>query len=162
MFSRLFLIMSLLLSIKNGFAQEANSHMTFILLIDDEVPVRNIIDGFFSLYDSAGYSESCIPFNYHVGWIELTDSDYHKLLFHRPNDRIAFSFTYKVSDSSRIYKHYTLEIPQEMINKVYLIIGVYNYENLESREKYFIPGGSYGATISSPGLGAGIFRWKHK
>jgi len=138
-------------------AQDGTMRMNFVLEIDNEIPVATIYDGVFLIKDSAGNIKDKIPFDYEVGGLSMSSSNYHKLFFQYLKDEVTINFSYRNLDtnSSEAYK-YEKEIPKGWLNETYMIFKVYNYYNRESRKKYFLKKGGYGVEIRVPGAGSVI------
>jgi hypothetical protein len=138
-------------------AQEPVKQMPFILLIDNDIPVNNIYDGFFSIIDSGGVVKDRIPFDYRVGNLLISPSDYTKLFSLSTKGKVSINFKYsKIGpNSSEVYK-YKKEIPAEWLNEKYMIFKVYNFDNKDSRGKYALKRDQYGIEVSVPGAGSVI------
>jgi hypothetical protein len=152
----LFLLNCIVLS-SSGFAQVPNKQLPFILLIDNDIPVNNIYDGFFSAVDSGVIIKNRIPFEYRVGSLLISPSDYTRLfsIGAKSNVLIDFKYTKIGHDSSEGYE-YKKEIPAKWLNERYMIFKIYNYANKESRAKYVLRKGQYGIEMSVPGAGSVI------
>jgi hypothetical protein len=138
------------------FAQEQSKRLNFILLIDNEIPVASVYDGFFLIKDSAGIKDK-IPFDYQVGGLVMSSSNYRKLFLQYSGSEIDINFKYRKLDSNSDEAHeYKKKIPEGWMNEMYIIFKVYNYYNKESRKKYFLKKDDYGIEISVPGAGSVI------
>jgi hypothetical protein len=153
----IFLILNSIVLSSGGFAQAPSKQLPFILLIDNDIPVNNIYDGFFSAVDSEGIIKYRIPFEYRVGSLVISSSDYTRLfsIDAKSNVLIDFKYTKVGRDSSEGYE-YKKEIPAKWLNEKYMIFKIYNYTNKESRAKYVLRKGKYGIEISVPGAGSVI------
>jgi hypothetical protein len=139
------------------FGQEKSKRLNFILLIDNEVPVATVYNGVFIITDSSRILKDTLSFDYEVGSIKMSSSNYNKLFFRNPQTKIEIKFKYESYQShfTDVYEYKT-EIPSEWINEMYIILKVYNYFNKESRRKYFLKKGGYGIEIRVPGAGSVI------
>lgn len=145
------LYLFLLLYSSASLGQEQNKRLTFILSIDNEVTITGVTDGVFLLRDSTGAIKDKLPFDYHVGGLIMSPSDYKKLFSYDPKYRISIKFKY-TEFRPRCGEHtYEEEIPKGWLNEEYMIFNVYNASNKGNRAKYFFkPGQEYLIQIKIP------------
>lgn len=149
---RFFLYLSLALYSSALFGQAQDKRLTFILIIDDELPVTDITNGIFLFKDSAGTIKDKISFDYKVGGLLMSSSDYKKLLSPNPEHRIFIKFKHIEFRPHHVEYTYEKEIPNGWINKEYIIFRVFNASNKVNRTKYFFKQGEeYLIQIKIPG-----------
>ncbi len=90
----------------------------------------------FLLKDNSDAIKDTIPFDYHVGGLVMTASDYKKLFVSAPNYRVSVKFRYTEFRPQYIQNDYEKEIPKGWLNEEYTILKVYNYANKVSRAEY--------------------------
>lgn len=135
-----------------AFGQEQSQRLNFILLIDKEIPIATIFDGYFLFKTQQNNIEDTIPFNYQVGGLMLTSSNYKKLFIQDSTAEIIIKFKYKRLFSSFVEIHdYEKRIPSTWINELYIILNIYNYYNATSRKKYYMRKGEYLIQLQVPG-----------
>jgi hypothetical protein len=147
-------ILCLFLVIFNSilYGQIKNERLTFILFIDNKLPVTDVTDGEILIKDSSGIKMDEIPFDFHVGGLLMSSLDYKKLFNINPKLRIFIKFKYKVFYPKYDEFLYESEIPVGWLNKEYIILKVYNKSDKINREKYvFGNGEKYLVQIMIPG-----------
>jgi hypothetical protein len=132
--------------------QGQDKRLTFILTIDDELPVTDITDGVFLLKDSTGTIKDKISFDYHVGGLGISAVDYKTLFASNPEYSIFIKFKHTVFRPNYTEYIYEKEIPRKWLNEEYIILKIYNASNKVSRAKYFFKHGQkYLIRIKIPG-----------
>jgi hypothetical protein len=129
-------LLSLLLILYSLNVFSQNKRLNFIILIDNEIPKTNIVEGRFIVKDSMGTRKDSINFKYQVGGLIIDSSDYKKLLPQNLKSKVVIKFDYSTLPDLAV-NEYKYEIPSEWLNEVYMIVRVYNYSNEESRRKYY-------------------------
>ena len=154
--------MLLLLVCRCVLGQDQNRRLNFVFVIDNEVPdIAVISNGFFLAKDSSGNLKDSIPFKYEVGDLMMSSDDYRKLFLDTYTAKLFMNFAwleYMKGDTEIHY--YEREIPRGWINKLYMILYIYNYSNKESRTKYAIDKGGYNIRIMIPGMSMVVPVWK--
>ena len=148
----IYLTLFFLLNFRNNFVQAQNTRMTFILSIDNSIPVTNVLNGSFTIFDSLGHTIDSIPFEYHIGWLELSGQSYIKLFTEYSNDEIKISFLFNhISAYDENYtQKYIEKIPKGWLNEQYMILKAYNYRDPFSRKKYTLKKDTYDIEIITP------------
>lgn len=143
----------LILFCLSSFGQEKDKCITFILLIDGELPTTtDITDGTIIFNDSAGIKKDEISFDFHVGRIQMSLQDYKKLFSIDAGNRIFIRFKYKKFYPKYAEYAYEKEIPNGWFNKDYMIFKIYNAFNKAARARYFFKHGEkYLIQIKIPG-----------
>ena len=149
---KVFLYLLLTVQTLTLFGQEQSKRLTFILSIDDQLPVTDITDGTFLIMDSVGTIKEKIPFNYHVGGLGLSLSDYKKLFASNSDSRILIRFKHVQFRPTYVEYSYEKEIPKGWLNEEYMVLKVYNKSVKSNRAKYFYkPGQRYIIQVKIPG-----------
>jgi len=127
------------------YGQEKKESMPFVLLIDNEVPNPSYITGRFLIKDSLDVVKDSINFDYEVGKLNLTKSDFNKFFNVKQDFNIFLKFELKQlqPDTTFIFikqihnKYINREYPNGFINKGYFIVKIFNKFNKENRAKYY-------------------------
>lgn len=154
---KLLLFIILFSSALNTLGQEQKKRINFILLIDNDIPKTNVYEGYVLIKDSLDTLKDKFSFDYQVGGLLLSNSNYRDLFSKYSRCKIIISFKYEQLhlNESKVFE-YEKEIPAGWLNEVYIIFKIYNYSNLESRKKYFLKKNSYAIEINVPGAGSSI------
>lgn len=135
-------------------SQQIEKKIPFILLVDNEVPSFSIIQNCKLLIkDSTQKIKFEVPFKYNVGNITLLQSQFDtiKHLNHKENIVIQFSTP---KNKTNYVESFIYQVPLEpkWFNELYIILKIFNYDNLESRNKYIIKKGDYVVQKIIPGF----------
>lgn len=141
--------------------QDVPKGLTFILLIDDQVPTGFV--GRFQLKtsDNFGKITDSILFDYEVGRLVFhTDADYKKFIGSDNKLKVTFQFHYQSPYPEENKYFYTEEMLLRYFKEKYMIFRVYNYSNKKNRGKFFQKKG-YGAEYQIQSLHVDLLRKKY-
>lgn len=125
-----------------SFSQVQDKRVNFILFIDNELPLTGITDGVILLRDDQGAIKDSLTFDYHVGGLALSSTNYEKLFASNPHYRILVKFKYEIIWPKYQVFNYQSEIPSRWLNEEFIIFKFYNSSNKESRAKYLFSNGN--------------------
>ena len=141
--------------------QKQEKRLNFILTIDKEIPIAKIFDGYFLITKKAQNIRDTFKFQYQVGTLLLSSSDYENLFSLDSTSTIKIKFKYiKFSSNQTQIYSYEKVLRDTWVNEVYIILNVFNYFDAESRKKYFIRKDQYVIQIQVPGGGNVIAKRK--
>lgn len=140
----------------NLFGQDEIKRLNFILLIDGEIPIATISEGCFLMKDSTGNVTAKLPFNYKVGGLEVSASDY-KILFSKSNNSKKF-IRFKFNGPKTLYNPKLYQCPI-WLNEDYIIMNVYNKYNKLNNEKFDFGNSEYLVQIETS-LFTNILRYR--
>ena len=150
-----FLLLCALFFTSKLFAQKERE-LPFVLLIDQEIPIASITDGYFEVRDTLKHVQTVIPFRYQVGKLILEDGQYRLLMQKGMAQDLYMHFNYMSHRTTYNKVLYTKCIPRGWLNATYTILSVYNYFNKESRRRYVIPKKDYVSMLTVPGIGEAL------
>lgn len=149
---RLILIILFIFKTQISFCQmHEYERLNFILLIDEEIPVATISDGYFVLKNE--FSTDTFSFQYRVGRIIMKSENLNKLFIADKKTTIEMFFSYLnyIKPGITSLHQYNIKLLRQNINKEYMILNIYNYYNKYSRRKYSIKKGGYVYLRKNPG-----------
>lgn len=117
------------------FGQDVPRDLTFILLIDDQVPT-GFVGGFkLKTSDNFGKVTDSILFDYEVGRLLFhTGADYKKFIQSDNKLKVTFQFSYQSPYPEENKYFYTEEeMPIRYFKEKYMIFRVYNYANKKNK-----------------------------
>lgn len=106
-----------------SFGQDQIKSLNFILLIDGEVPVATISEGFFLFKDSSNTIIEKIPFTYKVGRLDFNNMDFEKLSSLASKYIMYVEFIHREPDPPFTKRNYQSSI---WLNKDWIIMKIYN------------------------------------
>lgn len=115
------------------FGQDQIKRLNFILLIDGEVPIETISDGYVILKENNGLTISKIPFSYKVGSLDFSLPDYEKIQTKLDKSNMMMEFKFLVRKPTFMRYFYETSI---FLNEDYMIMNIYNKSKRENNEKY--------------------------
>lgn len=159
--SYLILLLVVLLFGLNSIGQNKEMRLNFILAIDNEIPIAKIFDGYFLIQNKIHYKQDTLRFQYQVGGLLLSSTDYQNLFLVDSLSTITIKFKYRnfTQNFTHVY-NYEKVLRNTWINESYIILNVFNYYDADSRKKYFISKNQYLIQVQVPGGGNVIARRK--
>ena len=156
--------------ITSAYAQNrAGKLLPFVLLIDNEVAIKSDTHGVFLIKDSIGTTTDSVMFDYDVGVLSFSKSEYRKLFATKPLNKLSLKIYHlsQDADTTFIYEkrvpieYFNSEYPHGYLNKEYFIVKIFNKFDSVSRSKYYFEKNqSYLMLITIPGMGDIIPRLK--
>jgi hypothetical protein len=134
------------------FAQTPCRKLTFILLIDNEVPTASISE--VEVLSSDSLNGKKFFLKYKVGNLFVDEKTIDELLKLNVQSDLVLNFNFRSYYPLNSEKKYVCVIPQGWLNEEYVILKIYNKENKISKKKYsFKYNQTYITQILIPGKG---------